>query len=271
MITRFATVASLVVILLVVSVQSAIAATSCSASQQVSTGCPTSEVTAGLDDEHATLEGTNTSPGTPGTPGSTGNTGNTGGASGGSTGGAGGGGAPTAPAGPGFDRDLFTGTAPITLADIAQFRPNPGVDNMEPNGWMIVGLDTNFYATGGVQVHDGTLLGQPASVRFTPVRWRWTYGDGATATSRTPGSTWASQGVKEFDPTATSHVYRAPGTYYIDLTIDFAAEYRIPGLGWTPIAGTLAVPANRLVATAGDAKTVLVERECTVNPSGPGC
>src|SRR5690606_27128543 len=32
---------------------------------------------------------------------------------------------------------------PITLADIAAFRPDPGVDHMEPNGWMIVGLDTN--------------------------------------------------------------------------------------------------------------------------------
>jgi hypothetical protein len=142
---------------------------------------------------------------------------------------------------------------------------------MEPDGWMIVGLDTNFYARAGVQVQDGLLLGEPASVRFTPVRYHWTYGDGTAASRSTPGTTWLAQGVREFDPTPTSHVYRASGTYYIDLTIDFAAEYRWAGGAWTTIAGTIPVPANRLVATAGGAKTVLVEHECTLNPTGPGC
>ena len=160
---------------------------------------------------------------------------------------------------------------PITLADIAAFRPDPGIDHMEPNGWMIVGLDTNFYATGGTQVQDGTLLGQPASVRFTPLTWHWTYGDGSAASAGTPGASWASTGTPEFDPTATSHIYRAPGTYYIDLSIDFGAEYRFASTDWIPIAGILPVPANRLVATAGGAKTVLVDRECTANPNGPGC
>jgi hypothetical protein len=173
--------------------------------------------------------------------------------------------------GPNCGRDEFGVTAPLTLADIAHFRPNPGIDSMEPNGWMVVGLDTNFYSTGGVQIHEGELLGSPASVRFTPVRWHWTYGDGATATRSTPGGTWAGLGLREFDPTATSHVYRAPGTYYIDLTIDFSPEYRIAGGPWIDIPGVIPVPANRLVATAGGAKTVLVDRDCRRDPSGPGC
>lgn len=170
-----------------------------------------------------------------------------------------------------FAVDHNTVVQPITLADIAAFRPDAGVDHMEPNGWVIIGLDTNFFATGGTQVKDGTLLGQPASVRFTPRTWHWVYGDGSSAAAGTPGGTWAAQGIPEFDPTATSHIYRAAGTYYIDLTIDYTAEYRFAGTQWIGIAGILPVPANRLVATAGDAKTVLVERECTVNPAGPGC
>ncbi len=159
----------------------------------------------------------------------------------------------------------------VTLADIASFRPDPSVDNMEPNGWTIAGLDTNFYATGGAHIKDGTLLGQPASVRFTPVTWYWSYGDGTSASRAFPGGTWAAQGIREFDPTGTSHVYREYGTYYIDLDVDYAAEYRFAGGSWTPIAGVLTLPANRLVITAGNAKTVLVERECTRNPVGPGC
>jgi hypothetical protein len=122
-----------------------------------------------------------------------------------------------------------------------------------------------------VEVKNGTLLGQPASVRFTPISWHWTYGDGTAAVKGTKGTTWAAQNIPEFDPTPTSHVYTAEGTYFIDLDITFRAEYQFANRGWTPVIGTLTLPANRLEATAGDAKTVLVSHDCTQNPGAPGC
>jgi hypothetical protein len=163
------------------------------------------------------------------------------------------------------------GNTGVTINDLKNFPATPGTDHMEPNGWMIVGLDTNFYSVVGVEIVNGTLLGQPASVRFTPISWHWTYGDGTGATRGTPGSTWAAQGIPEFDPTTTSHVYTAKGTYFIDLSITFRAEYKYAAGNWTRVLGTITLPANRLEATAGDAKTVLVNRDCTQNPSGPGC
>ena len=174
---------------------------------------------------------------------------------------------------PACDRSAFSATTlPVpSLDDIAAFRPTPGVDHMEPNGWFVVGLDANFYATGGASVVPGTLLGYEASVRFTPIRWQWFYGDGSTTTTSTRGGTWKSLGITEFDPTPTSHVYQLAGTYYIDLTIGYRAEYSFNGSTYAPIMGTLWLPANRLVATVGSAKTVLVERDCVVNPTGPGC
>jgi len=181
--------------------------------------------------------------------------------------------APAEPPCPEPCRNEFTvlGLPTPTLSDLIGFRPTPGVDHMEPNGWFVVGLDANFYATGGSSVQSGTLLGFPASVRFTPIRWSWAYGDGASATKSTRGSTWSAQGITEFDPTPTSHVYQQPGTYFIDLTIGYHVDYTFNGSTWAPIAGTLWLPANRLVATVGGAKTVLVEHECTSNPAGPGC
>ena len=107
----------------------------------------------------------------------------------------------------------------VTLNDLKSFTPKPGTDHMQPNGWMIVGLSTNFYSVVGVEVQNGQLLGAPASVRFTPISWHWSYGDGASATKNTPGRTWAKQGISEFDPTPTSHVYAREGTYFIDLSI----------------------------------------------------
>ncbi len=163
------------------------------------------------------------------------------------------------------------GKPAVTLSDLENFTPTPGTDHMQPNGWMIVGLATNFYSIVGVEVQNGELLGQPASVRFTPIAWRWTYGDGSAATRSTPGGTWAAEGIPEFDATPTSHVYGKTGTYFIDLSIVFRAEYKWANGSWTPIQGTITLPANRLEATAGGAKTVLVGRDCLQNPSGPGC
>lgn len=163
------------------------------------------------------------------------------------------------------------GNPTLSIHDLKNFPVTPGTDHMEPNGWMIVGLDTNFYSVVGVEIVNGTLLGQPASVRFTPISWHWTYGDGRLATHTTPGTTWAAQGIPEFDPTPTSHSYTAEGTYFIDLSITFRAEYKYATGNWTPVVGTITLPANRLEATAGDAKTVLVNHDCTQNPTGPGC
>lgn len=219
--------------------------------------CP--RVTAGLTDDAAVIEAT--------APGS------------GGSGASSGGGSASAPDEPEcnpatcIDRGTFT-VIPLpvpTLSDIAAFRPTPGVDHMEPDGWFVVGLDANFYATGGSSVVSGTLLGYPAEVRFTPIRWSWSYGDASSATRSTRGAPWAALGIQEFEPTSTSHVYEQPGTYYIDLTIGYRAEYNFAGAGWQPITGTLWLAANRLVATVGSAKTVLVERDCTLSPVGPGC
>ena len=53
----------------------------------------------------------------------------------------------------------------VTLNDIANFAPAVGGNHMEPNGWIVVGLDTNFYSDAGARVVEGSLLGQPADRR----------------------------------------------------------------------------------------------------------
>jgi hypothetical protein len=167
-------------------------------------------------------------------------------------------------------RDDYTITV-ITLSDIARFRPAPGIQRMEPNGWVIVGLPANIYSIVDTQIVPGELLGQPADVRFTPISWQWNYGDGESAALTTKGGTWTALRLHEFDTTPTSHTYQQAGNYTIRLNIAYRAEYRIAGAPFTPITGTLTLPANELHITASGAKTVLVDRDCTAAPRGPGC
>lgn len=165
--------------------------------------------------------------------------------------------------------DVVPGTP--TLSDIASFRPEVGTAHMQPNGWGVVGIHTNFYATGDAHVVTGTLLGLPASVRFTPIAWHWDYGDGTASTSASPGGTWAQLGIREFDAAPGSHLYTAKASYTVGLDIEYAAEYQYAGQPWLPIAGTLVLAANDLAITTWNVKTVLVAEDCLDDPSGPGC
>lgn len=159
----------------------------------------------------------------------------------------------------------------VTLRDIASFRPATPGNGMEPGGWAVVGLPANFVAAASVEVISGTLLGQPADVRFTPVGYHWSHSDGAVVESVTPGSTWAALGQREFSPTATSHVYAAPGEYTVALAVVLRAEYRFAGSPWRSIAGTLSVAGTPQRVLVGEFDTVLTRGDCTADPSGPGC
>ncbi|WP_353810324.1 hypothetical protein [Agromyces sp. SYSU T00194] len=159
----------------------------------------------------------------------------------------------------------------VTLADIASFRPVAPGDVMEPDGWAIVGLPANFVAGASAHVVSGVLLGAPADVRFTPVGHRWAHSDGGVVGDAAGGATWAALGQPEFSATPTSHVYAARGTYEVELTVTYAAEYRFAGAGWVPIAGTLDIGSGPRDVLVGAADTVLVGADCVSDPNGPGC
>ena len=159
----------------------------------------------------------------------------------------------------------------ITLADLKSFRPSAGHERSEPKGWSVVGLNTNFIADGGVQVRTGSLLGRPAAVRFTPAGYQWNYGDGDSASWTTPGATWKALNLREFDKTPTSHEYDSRGKFTVALTVTYTAEYQFAGSPWIPVAGTVQDAAAPMSMTVTTADTVLVDKDCSENPHGPGC
>lgn len=159
----------------------------------------------------------------------------------------------------------------VTITDVAHFAPTPGSLASEPGGWGVVGLPVNLYSEASGHVVDATLLGRPASVRFTPVSMHWDHGDGTSATHSHGGASWAELGLAEFSVTDTGHTYDARGTYTLSATVEYGAEYAIDGSGWIPLAGTVPVtlPATDILIAAAD--TVLVDGDCAARPGAPGC
>lgn len=159
----------------------------------------------------------------------------------------------------------------VSISDLVSFAPATPRVSMEPDGWGVVGLPVNFVARASGGVQSGMLLGFQASVRFTALSYAWSYGDGGSRTTIAAGSTWHSLGVPEFSTTDTSHVFATSGVFPVRLTVTYGAEYRYAGQGWRRVIGTVTASSGVLDVVAGEAKTVLVNRDCTANPRGPGC
>ncbi len=162
------------------------------------------------------------------------------------------------------------GTPTVTLTDLASFAPAPVTLSAEPDNVGIADMPANFLATASVHTQTGTLLGHPLSVRFTPVGYDYTYGDGTTATLATPGRTWEELGQAQFTPTPTSHVYADRGTYAADVDVRYTAEIDF-GTGWYPVDGELTTDGPVQQIRIFEAHTALVAYTCAEKPTAPGC
>jgi hypothetical protein len=161
--------------------------------------------------------------------------------------------------------------APITLSDLANFVPQSASLTSQPRGWAVVNLNTNFIAGASTHVVGGSLFGRSAEVRFTPRAFDWNYGDGGSQTTGVPGARWDSLGLREFSPTATSHVYGSEGSFTTSVSVRYSAEYRVGGGAWIPVSGEVSSSATTAVVIVQGADTVLAARDCTANRTAPGC
>ncbi|MBK5238462.1 MAG: hypothetical protein JJE28_05045, partial [Actinomycetales bacterium] len=117
----------------------------------------------------------------------------------------------------------------------------------------------------------GRLLGAAAEVRFTPVSFDFSYGDGSSRNSTSSGAPWATQGLPEFSPTATSHVYSQTGSYPASVRVSFSLEYRWGAGSWTAIEGRVYGTAPAQVVLVVNATNVLVQEACQQGIAAPGC
>jgi hypothetical protein len=117
----------------------------------------------------------------------------------------------------------------------------------------------NVYSTASQTTEAGELLGWPIEVRFTPVAYSWSFGDGAASVSSVPGSSWGS---RQFSPTATSHVYELSGDYRVGLTVTYEASYRFDGGAFLSLPGQITRSGGERIVEVLSVTPVLVDRGC---------
>lgn len=158
----------------------------------------------------------------------------------------------------------------VTLEDLASFRPAAPELQSEPDGIGVAGLPVNLVGSASTQEIPGTLFDFAVTVRFTPAQFRFDYGDGAVTTTATGGTSWAVLRAPQFTPTATSHTYRAPGTYRASLSVQYTAAVDF-GSGWIPVDGYVTASGGGHGIRIFEARTALVGHTCDQTPHGPGC
>ncbi|WP_435747876.1 hypothetical protein [Nocardioides sp. SYSU DS0663] len=103
-----------------------------------------------------------------------------------------------------------------------------------PDGRTLVNFATNFFTEQGELSRSVTLLGRQVDLRIWPERFDWSFGDGSALTTTTPGAPYPDLEV--------THDYRRAGAVSPSVDTTYAAEYRIDGGPWQPVAGTVTIP-----------------------------
>jgi PKD repeat protein len=130
-------------------------------------------------------------------------------------------------------------TPPQFASELGSFHPERPGASIQPGDWSMPRLPTNFIATAGTHTRSGELAGWPIQVRFIPIRYHWSFGDGQRATFSEPGRSWSGWGVRQFQATPTSHIYRRPGTYTAGLRVEYRVEFRFVGQRFQRLSGTV--------------------------------
>lgn len=150
-------------------------------------------------------------------------------------------------------------TPPQSLSDVAQFAPGGAEFVQEPTGWSLPLLPTNVFSTSTATTESGDLLGWPIEVRFTPVAYTWSFGDGTTRVDSSPGASW---GTRQFSVTPTSHRYEISGDYRISLEVTYEASYRFDGGAFQSLPGHITRSGGEKVVEVLSVTPVLVDRGC---------
>lgn len=135
-----------------------------------------------------------------------------------------------------------TSGEPITPRDIAERLrdriPVPRVDvEINPDGG-VVGVESWFWIDGydGTPITNSTdAFGDLIEVEARVTRYEWSFGDGSSSTSESPGRAYPSR-------SEVRHTYERSSAgftdgYPVDVTFVFAVRYRVDGGPWTVLPG----------------------------------
>ena len=129
---------------------------------------------------------------------------------------------------------------------------------------LLVNMPTVVYSDDATRTFETELLGYRFDVEARPTSYRWTFGDGSTRTTASPGRPYPAKDV--------AHVYRRTGERRITLTVTWAGRYRVEGAGpWRQVDGTATTTATSPAFEVVERRAHLESATCDEDPAARGC
>ncbi|WBQ04605.1 PKD domain-containing protein [Kribbella sp. CA-293567] len=131
--------------------------------------------------------------------------------------------------------------------------PGLGV-KVQPVGRTLVNQATIVYTDQSrVSVTTVTLLGFPVVVEATPLSYTWSFGDGTSVTTTTPGRPYPAMDI--------THKYMKKAAVRLTLTTNYGARFNVAGTGWQYVDGVVPITGPTTTLQVREAVPVLVEPE----------
>lgn len=135
-----------------------------------------------------------------------------------------------------------------------------------PKDWAVIGKPAAFWTDADTSYIDMTLLTYAVTVKVTPEKYYWDFGDDT-------GGTTSKTGSKPLpgDEPQIGHDYQKTGAKTVGMTATFSGEFSVDGGPWLPIDGFAHVASNDISIDVYRFHRYLVDEDCYMNPQGPDC
>ena len=128
------------------------------------------------------------------------------------------------------------GDLQILVAEAFKYVPLPPSTLIvqPPNGRTLVNFDTNFYTDAPLEQHYSVpILSRVVELRVWPAQFVWRFGDGEELATTERGAAYPTLQI--------THRYLRKGQVGPRVDTTYAAQWRLPGQAWQPVAGTVTI------------------------------
>lgn len=122
---------------------------------------------------------------------------------------------------------------------------------IQPKTRTLVNLKTIVYTKPVPVDQIVPILTWPVGVRASVAKYTWSFGDGTTETTSSPGAPYPALDV--------FHQYKKRGSVAVSVTAHYTARYRVPGGSWQTLPGTVDIQGPATPLIVAEARPVLVD------------
>lgn len=155
----------------------------------------------------------------------------------------------------------------ITESEFKKFKiPGSTINSLPGDSWGIAHRKTAFWADSSTRLINTTIVGYPVTIKATPRKYHWDFGDGNSLTTTRPGTK-----PRDINQATLYNVYKSAGNVTVNLTTTYSGMFKVGDGAWQSISGGADIPSTPVNLRVYRFHKYLVNNSCEQDPTGPDC